>query len=100
MSRAGGFPPVLIVGLLVILEDDLVHNTQFAIYLRPVSNRTGPFFRSLKSGQVQRFLKRAVSLGEYASLPIQLPVGGIQGFNRIGGINQAPYCLRVLEISG
>jgi len=23
MSRAGGFPPVLIVGLLVILEDDL-----------------------------------------------------------------------------
>ena len=24
---------------------------------------------------------------EYASLPIQLPVGGIQGFNRIGGIN-------------
>lgn len=30
-----------------------VHDTQFTLYLRLVSDCTGPFFRSLESGKMQ-----------------------------------------------
>ena len=63
-------------------QASLIHNAQFTIYLRPVTDRRCPFFRCLKGGKIQRF-KQGCITWKNASLAVQLTVSGIQGFNGI-----------------
>lgn len=39
--------------MVLFRKASLVHDTQFSIYLRPVSNRCSPFLGSFKGGQIQ-----------------------------------------------
>lgn len=38
--------------MVLFRKASLVHDTQFSIYLRPVSNRCSPFLGSFKGGQM------------------------------------------------
>ena len=69
----------------VILEDDFLHITS-SPYLRLVSLYWF-IFREIKSIRYGAFLKVIALLGKYASADSASGAGGIQGFNRIGGIN-------------
>ena len=47
------FPPVFLESDGLFRQPSLVHNAQFPINLPPVTDWHGPFFRGLKSGQIQ-----------------------------------------------
>lgn len=51
-------------------------------YMIDSSDGHGPFLRCLECGKVQRLQKRRAAW-EDAPLAVQLPVSGVQAFNRI-----------------
>ena len=62
-----------------------VHNTQFTIYLSPVSDWHRPLLCGFKRRQIQRFQQSSIAW-EHASLTVQLSVSGIQTLNGVGRI--------------
>ena len=89
MSITGGFSACFNQTVLLFWKPSLIHNTQFAIDLTPVPNGGSPSFRGFKCSQITGFQQRCIAW-KYASLAVQLSIGGIQRFDRIGCVNDLP----------
>ena len=58
---------------------------------------SGPFFRDIHHGQIQHF-QQAVVGGEHGFGFCHLAQLAVEALDGIGGVNQPPHLLRVLEI--
>ena len=65
--------------------------------LAPVLTVTGPLLRNINHCQIQHFQKTVIG-GEYRLGFRHFPKLPVESFDRIGCINQAADCLRILEI--
>ena len=74
------------IQILLFRESSLIHNAEFTVDLSPVSNAHSPFFSGFESCQIQGFQERCITW-KYASLTVELTVGGIQTFDCIGRVN-------------
>ena len=70
---------------------------QLRVDLSPFAPLARPLFRDVYHGKIEH-LQKAVVRGENALVFRDLPQLTVESFNGIGGVNQRPDLLRILEI--
>ena len=87
--------------VLQVVSDQTLFKIDFklGVDLPPVLPVSCPFLSDIHSRKIQHFQKTVIRRENSLAFGY-FPQLTVESFNRIGGLNQAPYCLRVLEISG
>lgn len=80
----------------LLRKPPLVHDAQFSIYLPPVPDCGCPLFGCFKRSQIQGFQQRCITR-KYASLAVELSIGGIERFYGIGRIDHFSHAFGKLE---